>query len=235
MKREQDEHIDTLSERVRREREATALVEAQLLAQRQESAAAADALAEAHAAMESLSAERRGLVGEHKSAVQGLKRRDEALHAAEAALAAVLERDVQVDAEERALSVAITKASERREAIKTAASKAAAAAAAAAGEQEQSRARGRAAEERGEALAAAVEEVDQERAQMEGEAKALRTEVAQLVKECERIDGVKASKPHPPSFLPISHMSWLPICHTSSSPVVSPRFPHVSPGMSDWM
>ena len=86
-----------------------------------------------------------------------------------------------------------------------------------------------------EALAAAVEEVDQERAQMEGEAKALRTEVAQLVKECERIDGVKASKASRTHFLPISHMSWLPICHSSLSPAVDPRFPHVSPGMSDVM
>ena len=85
-KKDQDVLIDNLQEQLKQSHQQLALYEAQLVAQRRETKAAKETLAEAESEMESINFEKKQLVQQWKSSIIGMTRRDEALKATEDAL-----------------------------------------------------------------------------------------------------------------------------------------------------
>lgn len=116
-KRGQDTLIDSLNERLRRAQEELAQNEAQLLAQRGETTAAATTLKEAATEMEAINFERKQLLQQWKSALIGMQRRDEALQATEDALLKQREQEMALDAEISGVKKAIQKEEERNEVL----------------------------------------------------------------------------------------------------------------------
>merc|ERR550514_2282569 len=112
-KRSQDTLIDSLNERLRRAQEELAQNEAQLLAQRGETTAAAITLKEAATEMEAINFERKQLLQQWKSALIGMQRRDEALQATEDALLKQREQEMALDAEISGVKRAIQGEEER--------------------------------------------------------------------------------------------------------------------------
>lgn len=96
----QDLHIDSLSERIKQARQRIGLYDAQIKAQREESTAAVDTLREAMAEMETIRVEKHSLMSQWQSALIAMKRRDEALAAAHAAIREQEEQFNSMTAEE---------------------------------------------------------------------------------------------------------------------------------------
>ncbi|GFR48625.1 hypothetical protein Agub_g10540 [Astrephomene gubernaculifera] len=80
-KMEQDFRIDTLQENMKSAQQQLALVSAQLEAQKRETRAALETLAEAEAEMENVHFEKKQLVAQWKSSLLAIQKRDEALSA----------------------------------------------------------------------------------------------------------------------------------------------------------
>jgi len=98
-KQMQDVYIDTLNEQVKSMREQHALYKAQLVSQKQETAAAARTLTEAFKEMEAINFEKKQLMAQWKSSLIGIQRRDEALQATNDALAKQEEQAAAIEAE----------------------------------------------------------------------------------------------------------------------------------------
>jgi chromosome segregation ATPase len=98
-KKGQDIYIDSLNEQLKGLDEHLALYEAQMVSQKQETAAACDTLSEASKEMESISFEKKQLLQQWKSSLVGMQRRDEALQATHDALRKQKEQEVSMDAE----------------------------------------------------------------------------------------------------------------------------------------
>lgn len=98
-KNTQDVLIDSLNEKVREGTEQLGLHEAQLSAQRKETAAAAETLFEAAREMEAISFEKKHLVQQWKSSLVGMARRDEALQKANEQIAKTIEGSQALEAE----------------------------------------------------------------------------------------------------------------------------------------
>lgn len=116
-KRQQDTLIDNLNERLKRAQEELAQNEAQLLAQRGETGAAAQTLKQAATEMEAINFERKQLLQQWKSALIGMQRRDEALQATEDALLKQREQEMALDAEVSGVKKAIGKEEDKNEVL----------------------------------------------------------------------------------------------------------------------
>jgi len=116
-KRQQDGLIDSLNERLKRAQEELAQNEAQLLAQRSETTAAATTLKQAATEMEAINFERKQLLQQWKSALIGMQRRDEALQATEDALLKQREQEMAIDSEVSGVKKAIQKEEEKNEVL----------------------------------------------------------------------------------------------------------------------
>ena len=108
-KQAQDVYIDNLNEQVKGMREQHALFKAQLVSQKQETAAAAKTLAEAFKEMEAINFEKKQLMAQWKSSLIGIQRRDEALQATNEALAKQEEQAAAIDAEVEGVKGSIRK------------------------------------------------------------------------------------------------------------------------------
>jgi len=116
-KKSQDTLIDTLNEKLKREQEQLALNEAQLISQRNESAAAAQTLADANREMEAIQFEKKQLLTQWKTALIGMQRRDEALQATEEALRKQREQELALDSEMAGVRKAIKAEEENNETL----------------------------------------------------------------------------------------------------------------------
>jgi len=118
-KKTQDMLIDTLNEKLKREQEQLALNEAQLISQRNESAAAAQTLKDANLEMEAVQFEKKQLLNQWKTALIGMQRRDEALQATEAALHKQHEQEMALESEMSGVRKAIKSEEEKNETLST--------------------------------------------------------------------------------------------------------------------
>ena len=116
-KRSQDVLIDSLNEKLKRAQEELAENEAQLLAQRGETTAAATTLKQAATEMEAINFERKQLLQQWKSALIGMQRRDEALQATEDALLKQREQEMAIDSEIVGVKKVIQKEEEKNEVL----------------------------------------------------------------------------------------------------------------------
>jgi chromosome segregation ATPase len=98
-KNSQDLLIDSLNQKVQEGTEQLGLYEAQLAAQKKETAAAAETLFEASREMEAISFEKKHLVQQWKSSLVGMARRDEALQKANEQITGTIEASQALDAE----------------------------------------------------------------------------------------------------------------------------------------
>ena len=98
-KNKQDALVDSLNEKIRTGTEQLGLYEAQLSAQKKETAAAAETLFEASREMEAIAFEKKHLVQQWKSSLVGMARRDEALQKANEQIARTVETSQALEAE----------------------------------------------------------------------------------------------------------------------------------------
>merc|ERR1719327_1799325 len=111
----QDLLIDTMNEDVKRMTEQKALLEAQLVAQKQETEAAVTTLREATREMEAIEFEKKQLLQQWRSSLVGMQRRDEALQNVQQALKEQAEMELSVESEIRGLNNSIKSHQERNE------------------------------------------------------------------------------------------------------------------------
>mmetsp|Transcript_31905 Transcript_31905/g.52376 ORF Transcript_31905/g.52376 Transcript_31905/m.52376 type:complete len:881 (-) Transcript_31905:137-2779(-) len=114
-KSKQDILIDTMNEDVKRMTEQKALLEAQLVAQKQETEAAMTTLREASREMEAIEFEKKQLMQQWRSSLVGMQRRDEALQNVQQALREQAEMELAVESEVRGLQNSIRSEQERHE------------------------------------------------------------------------------------------------------------------------
>jgi chromosome segregation ATPase len=98
-KAEQDVYIDMLNENLKRLQEQSALYEAQLQSQSQETDAAKTTLLDAAKEMETIAFEKKQLMQQWKSSLIGIQRRDEALQATQSAIGNLVEDEKATRAE----------------------------------------------------------------------------------------------------------------------------------------
>merc|ERR1719393_1196138 len=111
----QDLLIDEMNEDVKRMTEQKALLEAQLVAQKQETEAATTTLREAAREMEAIEFEKKQLLQQWRSSLVGMQRRDEALQNVQQALQEQAEMELAVESEIRGLHNSIKSHQERNE------------------------------------------------------------------------------------------------------------------------
>lgn len=111
----QDHLIDGMNEDVKRMTEQKALLEAQLVAQKQETEAASTTLREAAREMEAIEFEKKQLLQQWRSSLVGMQRRDEALQNVQQALKEQAEMELAVESEIRGLHNSIKCQQERNE------------------------------------------------------------------------------------------------------------------------
>merc|ERR1719217_1017360 len=111
----QDHLLDSMNEDVKRMTEQKALLEAQLVAQKQETEAATTTLREASREMEAIDFEKKQLLQQWRSSLVGMQRRDEALQNVQQALKEQAEMELAVESEIRGLSNSIRPEQERNE------------------------------------------------------------------------------------------------------------------------
>merc|ERR1719310_1584777 len=115
VKRKQDLLIDQMNEDVKRMTEQKALLDAQMVAQKQETEAAVSTLREASREMEAIEFEKKQLMQQWRSSLIGMQRRDEALQNVQQALNEQNEAELGVDNEIRGLQNSIRTEQERHE------------------------------------------------------------------------------------------------------------------------
>merc|ERR1719316_60144 len=111
----QDHLIDTMNEDIKRMTEQKALLEAQLVAQKQETEAATTTLLEASREMEAIEFEKKQLLQQWRSSLVGMQRRDEALQNVQQALTEQAEMELAVESEIRGLGNSIRSEQEKNE------------------------------------------------------------------------------------------------------------------------
>jgi len=111
----QDHLLDQMNEDVKRMTEQKALLEAQLVAQKQETEAATTTLREAAREMEAIDFEKKQLLQQWRSSLVGMQRRDEALQNVQQALKEQAEMELAVESEMRGLQNSIRSEQERNE------------------------------------------------------------------------------------------------------------------------
>merc|ERR1719327_285704 len=111
----QDLLLDSMNEDVKRMTEQKALLEAQLVAQKQETEAAVSTLRETSREMEAIEFEKKQLMQQWRSSLIGMQRRDEALQNVQQALQEQNEAELGVDNEIRGLQNSIRTEQERHE------------------------------------------------------------------------------------------------------------------------
>lgn len=116
-KAEQDDGIDDLSERVKRLGEKLAVLEAQVGSQRRDAAAAEETLREAAGEAEEIEAEKRQLLGQWRSLLVELGRRDRALEECAKVLREQEQHTLSLGAEENNTARAISKAQDAAAAL----------------------------------------------------------------------------------------------------------------------
>lgn len=114
-KADQDKLIDTMQEQLKSFHQQLSVLEAQLEAQRRETRAANDTLAEALAEMENIRFEQKQLHQQWDASVAAMRKRDLALEATETALSEQNEQSMNIDAELRGLRKAIQSEEEQGE------------------------------------------------------------------------------------------------------------------------
>merc|ERR1711985_186538 len=107
VKHKQDLLLDQMNEDVKRMTEQKALLEAQLVAQKQETEAAVATLREASREMEAIEFEKKQLMQQWRSSLVGMQRRDEALQNVQQALNDQNEAELGTDNEIRGLASSI--------------------------------------------------------------------------------------------------------------------------------
>merc|ERR1711985_60724 len=115
VKHKQDLLLDQMNEGVKRMTEQKSLLEAQLVAQKQETEAAVATLREATREMEAIEFEKKQLMQQWRSSLIGMQRRDEALQNVQQALNEQNEAELGVDNEIRGLQNSIRTEQERHE------------------------------------------------------------------------------------------------------------------------
>merc|ERR1719393_752117 len=115
VKHKQDLLLDQMNEDVKRMTEQKALLEAQLVAQKQETEAAVATLREASREMEAIEFEKKQLMQQWRSSLIGMQRRDEALQNVQQALQEQNEAELGIDNEIRGLQNSIRTEQERHE------------------------------------------------------------------------------------------------------------------------
>merc|ERR1719281_795527 len=115
VKHKQDLLLDQMNEDVKRMTEQRTLLEAQLVAQKQETEAAVATLREASREMEAIEFEKKQLMQQWRSSLIGMQRRDEALQNVQQALQEQNEAELGVDNEIRGLQNSIRTEQERHE------------------------------------------------------------------------------------------------------------------------
>merc|ERR1711959_287634 len=115
VKHKQDLLIDQMNEDVKRMTEQKALLDAQLVAQKQETEAAVSTLREASREMEAIEFEKKQLMQQWRSSLIGMQRRDEALQNVQQALKEQAEMELSVESEVRGLQNSIRTEQEKRE------------------------------------------------------------------------------------------------------------------------
>merc|ERR1719158_151244 len=115
VKHKQDMLVDQMNEDVKRMTEQKSLLEAQLVAQKQETEAAVATLREASREMEAIEFEKKQLMQQWRSSLIGMQRRDEALQNVQQALQEQNESELGVDNEIRGLQNSIRTEQERHE------------------------------------------------------------------------------------------------------------------------
>merc|ERR1719230_1287614 len=111
----QDLLLDQMNEDLKRMTEQKALLEAQLVAQKQETEAATTTLREASREMEAIEFEKKQLLQQWRSSLVGMQRRDEALQNVQQALKEQAEMELSVESEIRGLQQSIRQEQERHE------------------------------------------------------------------------------------------------------------------------
>jgi len=114
-KHKQDVLIDSMNEQLRQMTEQKALLEAQLVAQKQETDAAMVTLREAAKEMEAIEFEKKQLMVQWRSSVVGQARRDDALQNVQKALFDQQEAELAIENEVRGLNQSIKREQERHE------------------------------------------------------------------------------------------------------------------------
>jgi len=117
LKVKQDLLVDTMNEDIKRMTEQKALLEAQLVAQKQETEAATTTLREATREMEAIEFEKKQLMQQWRSSLVGMQRRDEALQNVQQALKEQGEMELAVESEIRGLQNSIKSEQERHEQV----------------------------------------------------------------------------------------------------------------------
>merc|ERR1719265_2304303 len=117
VKHKQDLLIDEMNEDVKRMTEQKALLDAQMLAQKQETEAAVSTLREASREMEAFEFEKKQLMQQWRSSLIGMQRRDEALQNVQQALQEQTEGELSIENEIRGLQNSIRAEQERNEQI----------------------------------------------------------------------------------------------------------------------
>merc|ERR1719158_1701971 len=115
VKGKQDLLIDKMNEDVKRMTEQKALLEAQLVAQKQETEASVATLREASREMEAIEFEKKQLMQQWRSSLIGMQRRDEALQNVQQALDDQTEQELGIENEIRGLQMSVKKEQERHE------------------------------------------------------------------------------------------------------------------------
>eukprot|EP00930_Biecheleria_cincta_P085494 TRINITY_DN74887_c0_g1_i1.p1 TRINITY_DN74887_c0_g1~~TRINITY_DN74887_c0_g1_i1.p1 ORF type:complete len:900 (+),score=289.93 TRINITY_DN74887_c0_g1_i1:43-2700(+) len=115
VKHKQDLLIDSMNEDVKRLTEQKATLDAQILAQKQETEAAMATLREASREMEAIDFEKKQLMMQWRSSLVGMQRRDEALQNVQKALMEQSEAELAIENEIRGLQVSIRNEEERAE------------------------------------------------------------------------------------------------------------------------
>merc|ERR1719393_977280 len=115
VKHKQDLLLDQMNEDVKRMTEQKALLEAQLVAQKQETEAAVATLREASREMEAIEFEKKQLMQQWRSSLIGMPRRDEALQNVQQALQEQNEAELGIDNEIRGLQNSIRAEQEKNE------------------------------------------------------------------------------------------------------------------------
>jgi chromosome segregation ATPase len=115
VKHKQDLLIDSMNEDVKRLTEQKATLDAQILAQKQETEAAMATLREASREMEAIDFEKKQLMMQWRSSLVGMQRRDEALQNVQKALMEQSEAELAIENEIRGLQGSIRNEEERAE------------------------------------------------------------------------------------------------------------------------
>jgi len=118
-KQKQDLLIDTMNERIKKETGSKALVDAQLIAQRQETESAKATLRDAESEMDAISFEKKQLAQQWRSSLIGLQRRDEVLRDVLKTIHEQDEAEMNIDNEIRGIQQSIRSEQEKHENIST--------------------------------------------------------------------------------------------------------------------